>query len=195
MSTCNSSTKMAAQITPPALIVLDIDQTLLHATTLPLDRPCDYKAERTWIYKRPHIDEFLYFCAQYFQIAVWTSARASFADEIFNQLFPYIELQFIYSEQHCQMKLTGNGQQHSVKPVYTLTQLGFNLKRVVVIDDSPEKHYLNPENLIPVKPYYAKIEDNELYCLKNYLFSIKDQKNFLCLPKRQWRQSNLLLAK
>jgi RNA polymerase II subunit A small phosphatase-like protein len=179
--------KTSAAVDSPALLILDIDETLLHASIHNLDRPCDYKAERTWVYKRPYVDEFLHYCHEFFQIAVWTSARASFAEEIFSQVFPYLSLQFIHSQQHCLTIVDEHNQETSIKPINTLNQLGFDLKRVLVIDDSPEKHCLNPDNLIPVRPYRAEEDDDELHLLKKYLHHIKEQENFLALHKYHWR--------
>jgi len=172
------------------LLVLDIDQTLLFAATSPLTQPCDYRAERTWIYKRPYVDAFLHFCMLHFQIAVWTSARASYAEEIFSQVFNYLSLIFIHSERHCLEKKDINGQLVSLKPLQKTCKYGFTLNRVLVIDDSKEKHSLNPDNLILISPYNALVEDNELRLLKNYLNTIKHQTNFLNINKQNWHQTS-----
>ncbi|NOX43677.1 MAG: HAD family hydrolase [Gammaproteobacteria bacterium] len=172
------------------LLILDIDQTLLFASTTPLAKPYDYQAERTWIYKRPHVDAFLHFCMVHFQIGVWTSARASYAEEIFSQVFAYFPLAFIHSEQHCLVGRDANGQSISIKPLAQLNQRGFELSRILMIDDSKEKHCLNAANLILVKPYYALDEDNELFLLEQYLNTIKQQANFLSLNNQHWRQAS-----
>ena len=171
------------------LLILDIDQTLLYASTIPLDKPHDYQAERTWIYKRPHVDTFLNFCMTHFQIGVWTSARSSYAEEIFSQVFAYLPVIFIFSEQHCLAGLDANGEKISIKPLGQLSQYGFKLNQVLMIDDSEEKHCLNPDNLILVKPYYARGECDELLLLEKYLIAIK-QENILDLNNQYWRQDS-----
>ncbi|WDE00967.1 HAD family hydrolase [Thalassomonas actiniarum] len=166
---------------------MDIDETLLHASTYPLAQAYDYKAERTWIYKRPYVDELLQYCAQFFRLAVWTSARASYAGEIFSQVFPYLTPEFIYSEKHCLTGTAPDGSEHSLKPLGILEQQGFDLRRVLMVDDSPEKLALNPGNLILIEPFYPKIisghDDIELKKLKNYLALIRNTEDFLSIKK------------
>lgn len=176
------------------LLILDIDETLLFAATQPLTHQWHYKAERTWIYKRPYVDEFLDYCATYFQLGVWTSARDSYAREIFSQVFPNLPLLFIFSEMHCVNETQSNGEIVSVKSLANLTDYGVDLKRVLMVDDSKEKHYQNPANLVEVKPYYAEAEypelkDNELMLLKTFLGNVREQQNFLILDKTEWRHS------
>jgi len=176
------------------LLVLDIDQTLLFASITPLAKPYDYQAERTWIYKRPYVDAFLHFCMAYFQVGVWTSARASFAEEIFSQVFTYLPLVFIHNEKHCLVRQDIDGRSISIKPLAQLSQYGFELSRILMIDDSVEKHGMNSANLILVRPYYAIYEDNELFLLVHYLDSIKQQVNFLRLNNLHWRQASRRLT-
>lgn len=167
----------------PMLVVLDIDETLLHASTFPLTNPCDYKAERTWVYKRPYVDGFLRYCQQNFLVGVWTSARASYAQEIVEQVFPYLSLVFVFNETHCESGVDENGHIISIKPLNKLATLGFDLSQIVMIDDSPEKHSLNPANLLQVAPFFASeremVEDQGLAHLQRQLDRIKDCKRHL----------------
>ena len=41
-----------------SLVVLYIDETLLHASTRKLELRLDYRAGSIFVYKRPHIDRF-----------------------------------------------------------------------------------------------------------------------------------------
>ena len=43
------------------LLILDIDETLVHATEEDLGRACDFETDWYVVYKRPHVDEFLDF--------------------------------------------------------------------------------------------------------------------------------------
>lgn len=174
----------------PALLILDIDETLLHASTYPLAQPCDYKAERTWVYKRPYVDEFLKYCEQFFTLAIWTSARASYAYEICSNVFPTLTPVFIYSEKHCLTGTAPDGTAHSIKPLKRVEQLGFNLKRVLIIDDSVEKLSHNPMNLLAIAPFYPKSlsnnkdsEDSELKNIQKSLEQLKHEENFLVIEK------------
>lgn len=68
------------------LLILDIDETLLHATQEHLGRDWDFETEIYLVYKRLYVDEFLAFCFDNCDIAVWTSAGKDFASSIVDSL-------------------------------------------------------------------------------------------------------------
>ena len=53
------------------LLILDIDETLIHASERPLDREPDFGVGPFSVYRRPGLAEFLEFCQSKFQVAVW----------------------------------------------------------------------------------------------------------------------------
>ena len=173
---------------PQPLLVLDIDETLLFAATSPLPRACDYKAQRTWIYKRPHVDPFLRFCATHFETAVWTGARRSYTDEILRYVFSDFRPAFVLCEQHC-INMSPIDRRHiAIKPLSNLSRLGYSLDRILAVDDTPENHCLNPENLIHIPPYRAAGECHALPLLQRYLEHIKDQAQLNTIDHRCWPQ-------
>lgn len=58
------------------LIILDIDETLIHAIGSLLDIGCDFKAEAYFVCRRPFLQEFLDFCFSNFKVAVLNYRRA-----------------------------------------------------------------------------------------------------------------------
>jgi len=69
------------------LLVLDLDETLVHATSPPLGRPCDFMTEEFFVYVRPGLTEFLEGIVNDFEVAVWTSSSEAYARQFTQRAF------------------------------------------------------------------------------------------------------------
>jgi len=65
---------------------------------------------------------------------------------------------------------------------------GYALERVLVVDDSPEKHTRNYGNLVRVEPFLGDPSDDELSHLARYLPTLAKAENVRSIEKRRWRQ-------
>lgn len=63
----------------------------------------------------------------------------------------------------------------------------YPLERVLVVDDSPEKHLKNFGNLVRVAPFEGDPNDRELDALSVYLTSLATCTNLRAVEKRGWR--------
>ncbi len=45
--------------TDKALLILDLDETLIHSSSKELGRQCDFRVFDFHVYKRPHLEHFL----------------------------------------------------------------------------------------------------------------------------------------
>ena len=68
-----------------ALLILDVDETLIYAkeTKLEIEEDClvfDY-----YIYERPHLDNFIKEVQQYYKLAIWSSASDDYVEEVVNK--------------------------------------------------------------------------------------------------------------
>ena len=80
------------------LLILDLDETLIHATSCPLETAPDFTAGPYLVYKRPELDIFIETVAQNFQLAVWSSAGADHISAIVSEIIPETcPLQFQWS--------------------------------------------------------------------------------------------------
>lgn len=72
------------------LIILDIDECIVHASVDPINEQSNFDIKVDWcfVYKRPFVDEFLRFCSEHFNVAIWTSAGKIHAKMIVDELFP-----------------------------------------------------------------------------------------------------------
>lgn len=56
------------------LLILDLDETLIHATSHKIRDDFDFQVFHYFVYKRPFLDEFIATCVEHFELAVWSSA-------------------------------------------------------------------------------------------------------------------------
>lgn len=171
------------------LIVLDIDECLVHASDVKLDIPHDFEAEWCYVYKRPHVDRFLAFCKEHFDVALWTTAGWMHADLIVAELFPDdYKLEFVYSSRNCTRRYDCEEfREHYIKNFRKLKRKGFDLSKVIMVDDTPQKHVRNYGNLVQVSEFVGDQDDDELHHLMEYLLILKDCENIRAIEKRNWR--------
>jgi len=171
------------------LLILDLDETLIHATEQPLTRPADFKTELYHVYKRPHVDTFLAYCQHHFQVAVWTTAGAGFAKLVVTTIFPdNYPLQFVWSNKRCTKAYDPETMQHYfLKNLAKLKRHGYRLETIIMVDDTPLKLKKNYGNLIRIKAWFGDPTDHELLRLMHYLTDLKTVENIRTVEKRGWQ--------
>lgn len=169
------------------LLVLDLDETLLYATTSPMTRPADFAVGDYHVYKRPHVDDFLAQCFAWFDVAVWTSASVRYAAGIVAALFPQSPV-FVWAGDRCTSALDlETGERFDIKDLKKVKKLGYDLDHILVVDDSAEKHRRSYGNLIRVSAYMGADADAELPMLLPYLDRLRTVENVRAVEKRDWR--------
>jgi RNA polymerase II subunit A small phosphatase-like protein len=180
------------------LLILDLDETLIHATEKELSYPADFQVFGYYVYKRPYLEEFMLGCNQHFKLAVWSSASDDYVEEIVKQIMPTeIKLEFVWGRSRCTYcfdALTFESAQYAdyyshynyVKVLKKVKKRGYALERVLIVDDTPSKAKYNYGNVIYPSEYLGEEEDNELQLLLNYLITLKDIENVRTIEKRNW---------
>jgi TFIIF-interacting CTD phosphatase-like protein len=171
------------------LLVLDIDETLVYAAESPLSQPEDFRVASYWVYRRPYLAEFLHAVQADFDVGIWTSAGSGYAACIVERIIPQpAALKFIWASERCTRRFDPEShEQFWIKDFKKLKRLGYDLDRVLVVDDSPEKHHKNYGNLVRVLPFTGDPSDNELCNLLPYLLSLRHETQLRSLEKRNWR--------
>ncbi|MCB9637316.1 MAG: HAD family hydrolase [Myxococcales bacterium] len=173
------------------LLILDLDETLLYGTEEPLDRLHDEMVEPYHIYKRPALSEFLSFASELFDLAIWTSSSEAYAEAICEVLFsdgPYFS--FVWARGKCKLRRDIEDDTWVLsKPLRKLKSKGYDLRDVLMVDDSPEKHTQNYGNLVRVAPYLGDENDDELAYLATYLEQLVEVEDVRRVEKRRWRAS------
>lgn len=70
------------------LLVLDLDETLIHATEHKLEIDFDFQYVDYFVYRRPHLEWFLESMSVNFNLAIWSSANDKYVEEIVQKIKP-----------------------------------------------------------------------------------------------------------
>lgn len=157
-------------------LVLDLDETLVHSSFTPLEGadfeiPLDMQGELHTVYvkKRPGVDEFLKKVSESYEIVVFTASLALYANPVMDLLDPNNLVQLRLYREHCVL----------IEGCYVkdIAKLGRDLKRTVIIDNSPLSYALQPENAIPITAFFTDENDRELDRILTLLEHAKNVKD------------------
>ena len=170
------------------LLILDMDETLIHATEHELDRDSDFRVGSYFVYERPYLKEFLAFCQQHFKIGIWTTAGSEFAQAVFESAFPQnYPVEFIWSRKQCTRAYDPElMESYYIKNLAKLKRKGYLLEQIIMVDDTPRKLERNYGNLVRIKSWMGEANDGELLRLKSYLLELKEIENIRAAEKRGW---------
>ncbi|KAF9273911.1 hypothetical protein BGZ68_001097 [Mortierella alpina] len=159
--------------TPPITLVLDIDETLVHCATRPLDSPdivfpVEYNQETWEVYGRirPGMLEFLEKMSTKFEVITFTASQECYAEALLKIIDP--EKKFIkhrYYRDSC-VPVFGNY-------VKDLRILNRDLSKVVIIDNSPQAFGYQISNGIPIESWYDDKSDRELSKVMSFLETLE----------------------
>ena len=171
------------------LLILDLDETLVHAVDAALATPHDFIAGPFLVYKRPFLDDFIRTVAGGFQLAVWSSSSSDYVAAITTQIIPdNVSLEFEWSRTRCVQRYHPEWQgMYWVKDLKKVKRLGYNLNRMLMVDDTPSKLERNYGNAVYVSSFEGDPVDQELKQLGPYLMSLVDVQDFRTIEKRGWR--------
>ncbi len=174
----------------PHLLVLDLDETLIHVRTREdVGRKSDTTIHGWPLYERPHLQEFLDFCFLNFRVGVWTSASRSYAKGILHKTFQGRKPEFLWWDEQCTSHYDPELlTQYPVKDIRKLKRAGYNLEEILAIDDTPEKWQRSYGNYLRVNPFKV-VDDDELLLLMDYLPTLKGCSDLRKIEKRWWRDS------
>lgn len=172
------------------LLILDLDETLVYASSDPFACEPDFVVGPYSVLQRPGLQAFLDDAAQWFDLAVWTSSSPLYARAICNAIFPgSLPLAFCWASDRCTLRRDLQSDTWvQAKHLSKLKRHGYALERVLVVDDSPEKHRRNYGNLVRVHPFEGDPNDQELPLLTQYLAALHTASNFRRIEKRFWRE-------
>jgi len=175
------------------LLILDLDETLIHARNELLEHEPHFRVGPYGVYKRPYLDEFLSFCRENFDVAVWTSSSEDYAGEVVENIFGKEHtLSFVWARNRCTIEYLPEQQTHIwSKNIKKVKEKGYALENVIAIDDTPEKYKRSYGNLVTVQPFEGDVDDGELKLLVPYLRSLRSSQNVRRVEKRFWRSMYL----
>ena len=161
-------------------LVLDIDETLVYATTNRselriIDETINIKmtkfgaSVKAYLSYRPYIFEMLDILRDHFELILYTCGTANYAAAFVESVEKnggnkkYFD--HVLSLQHC---LYSMENEIYIKDLKILEE-GRNLKDVVIVDNTISSFFLQLSNGIPIYDYTGDKSDNILKLLTNYL--------------------------
>ncbi len=182
------------------LVILDLDETLIHATRYPLGEVWDFEVFNYKVYKRPGLEDFLEELKGNFEVGVWSSASDEYVDVVVNHIFPDdYGLKFVWGRSKCTLQYNSEASSrfnpmdqnhlHYVKMLKKVEKSGLgDLDHMLIIDDTPHKAQHNYGNAIYPKMFLGEKSDNELLWLGRYLKTLMDKPNIRAIEKRFWKK-------
>lgn len=163
---------------------------MIYGTERELSYPPDFCVGPFWIYRRPHLTEFLEAAAQWFALAVWSSATSDYVAAVARKILPaQLSWQFVWGRERCTERLDPEHFDMAfIKDLKKVDRLGFDRRRVLCVDDTPAKLARNYGNAIYVAPFEGDRNDIELRRLLEYLGTARDVDDYRRVEKRGWRQ-------
>jgi len=171
------------------LLVLDLDETLVHGCEVPLERAPDDVIGSYSIYRRPHVCAFLEEAlAAFAYVGIWTASTLSYARPVLDGFIDRRRLAFVWGHERCTYRYDRDNDAHVLlKPIRKLRRAGYRHEKVLYVDDSPEKLVQSYSNLVPIRPYVGDLEDEELPHVIRYLHELGPLPNVRPVEKRWWR--------
>lgn len=170
------------------LLILDLDETLVHANEDPLPIGAGWRIGPYHVYKRPHVDTFLSSMAPLYRLAAWTSSGIDYAAELIPKVFAGYQLEFAWDTTRCTVRTNiETGDRYRLKNLKKVFRRGYDKHRTLIVDDTPEKVAKQYGNHIQIREFTGDMADCELRLLALYLHHIHDNPDFRSLDKRGWR--------
>jgi len=151
------------------LIILDLDETLIHACSEWIGRKHDFIAADQMIFVRPYAKDFIRLALQQHKVAIWTASYGQYTQEILEQLFDDVsDIEFIWDRNDCSLCSYDSGIEYFAKELSKVTNAGWG-DDYAMVDDMPEHIIGNQKHVIGIKPYFGSVSDNELLLLSERL--------------------------
>ena len=130
------------------------------------------------ITERPHIQKFLDFLFNNFNVSVWTAASKSYALFVIQNVIlkNNRKLDYILYNSHCDVSKTDTGCIKNLEKLFHIH--GYNKKNTLIIDDNLDVFSKQTNKIINIKPFVffrdKSEKDNELIKIEKFLQMIKN---------------------
>ncbi|ODV96725.1 hypothetical protein PACTADRAFT_39437 [Pachysolen tannophilus NRRL Y-2460] len=151
---------------PPSLsnrkcLILDLDETLVHSS-FKYVRQADFvipvevegQVHNVYVIKRPGVDEFLKKVGEWYEVVVFTASVSRYGDPLLDILDRSRSIHHRLFRESCY-----NYQGNYIK---NLSQIGRDLKNLIIIDNSPASYIFHPQHAIPISSWFSDTHDGEL---------------------------------
>ena len=165
------------------IALFDLDETLVHCTgDINLNKEEQYqhsidivlpgnKEVTVGINVRPHWKKTLNMIRKYYHIVVFTASHQAYADAVLDFMDPSKKyFKYRLYRNNCSL-VDVEGAKFYVKDLDIFDEF-YDLKDIVIVDNSVLSFIYHLENGIPIVPYYSEDKDGSLYVVGLYLMHI-----------------------
>jgi len=136
------------------------------------------------VFERPHLDKFLDYVFENFDVSVWTAASKDYALFIIKYMLlkkPGRKLDYILFSYHCDYSDKYKKGTKDLEMLWDFYKIkDYNKDNVKIIDDYDEVYHTQPNNCIRIKPFEFRKKyseyDNELIKIMEKLEKWKKSK-------------------
>lgn len=153
-------------------IILDLDSTIIHSVepselyylTTSFQNQFNYKDMIGYVrvFARPHLNYFLDYCFEHFDVSVLTAADYAYGWFIIQNFIltsPNRKLKYFMHHYHTEMADERYGKHKDLRVVFDIFQLQhMNNCNTVIIDDHPKVYSANGLNTIPAPAFLVMDE-------------------------------------
>lgn len=157
-------------------LLLDLDQTLISAEAT---EEHDFKKYRKKsklfefkdmdgyyiVYERPHLQEFLDYAFENYNVSVWTAASKDYALFIIDKMIlkkPGRKLDWIFFSYHCDLSKKQKKGTKDLEMMWDVYKVdGYGKNNTLILDDYDEVCKTQPHNCIIAKPFEFTDEGSE----------------------------------
>jgi hypothetical protein len=151
------------------LLVLDLNGVLFHKDPL---------------IERPHLNDFLKYCFENFNVMVWSSGKPHTVERVINIFFGEHRKQLVATWARDKFGLTDEQYNSNYPTIKDLSKVWadfpkYGAHNTILIDDSPEKAEKQPNNLVCASTFVPKNinRDIELKHLMGHLAILRQKGN------------------
>lgn len=157
-------------------VILDIDETLLSA--IPTE-DIDFEKIKNKVNKvkyepmegyyilflRPHLEKFLDFLFENFNVSIWTAASKDYALYVIDKIIlngnPKRKIDYIFFSYHCNASKKLKKSTKDLSMLWDVYKIkGYNKDNTIIIDDYKEVYNTQKGNCIFVVPPFNFLSDN-----------------------------------
>jgi hypothetical protein len=114
--------------------------------------------------------------SQIYEVVIYTASLSLYADPLMDIIDPEKKAKYRLFREHCTF--------HNNAFVKDLSNLGRDLKNVIIVDNSPNSYVFQPENAIPIQTWIDDMADEQLYQLIPLLELLSKAKDVRVAIKR-----------
>ena len=101
------------------------------------------------------------------------------------------KLRFVWARSRCTQRFDNETREYYfAKNLKKVMRKGFDLARVLIIDDSPEKVRRHYGNHLRLRPFEGQKDDRELLDVLPFLDWLAGREHFREIEKRGWRNAS-----